>query len=60
MAKSVEYGIRKPKEESKSAKKEKAIMFGVRSISSDFERRVAEVNTPPSNANYRAKGSKKV
>lgn len=58
MAKSIEHGIRNPKAEAGSAKKEKALAYGVRSVSSDFEKRPSEVNVPPSNAVYHAKGAK--
>lgn len=58
MAKAIEHGVRSPRESSASEKKEKQLAYGVRSVSSDFERRPCEANTPPSNANYRAKGAK--
>lgn len=58
MAKSVEHGIRSPKSETGSDKQEKAVAYGVRSVSDSFEKRGNEVNVPPSNANYRAKGAK--
>lgn len=58
MAKSVEYGVRSPKEEPGSDKQEKAVAYGVRSVSDTFEKRANEVNTPPSNATFKAKGAK--
>lgn len=58
MAKSVEHGVRSPKEESKSDKQEKVLSYGVRSVSNSFEKRANEANTPPSNKNYMAGGAK--
>jgi hypothetical protein len=58
MAKAIEHGIRSPKANSGSDKQEKAIAYGVRSVSDSFEKRSCEVNTPPSNAVFRAKGAK--
>lgn len=58
MAKAIEHGVRSPKAASGSDKQEKAIAYGVRSVSDSFEKRANEVNTPPSNAVYHAKGAK--
>ena len=58
MAKSIEHGIRSPKQEAGSEKVEKQLAYGVRSVSSDFDRRAAEANTPPSNSNKKASGAK--
>ena len=58
MAKAIEHGIRNPKEEPKSDKKEKVVAYGVRNVSDSFDRRPSESNTPPSNDTYKASGEK--
>ena len=56
--KAIEHGIRSPKSPAATEKQEKSVEFGVREVGDNFERRVSETNTPPSNANHYAKGAK--
>ena len=56
--KSVEHGIRNPKSPAGKNNQKKSVAYGIRKADSDFEKRACEVNTPPSNANYIAKGPK--
>lgn len=58
MPKAIEHGVRSPKSPSGISKQEKALEYGVRTIGNEFEKRANEVNTPPSNEVYRAKGAK--
>lgn len=58
MAKAIEYGVRSPKQESGSDKKEKMIAYGVRSVSDTFDRRGNEVNPPAPAKNHYATGPK--
>lgn len=58
MAKSVEHGIRNPKEEAGSDKQEKSVAYGVRSVSDSFERRASEVNSTPAPKRAMATGAK--
>lgn len=58
MAKAIEHGIRKPKQDSGSDKQEKSIAYGVRSVSDSFDKRANDVNVPPTPERYIAKGPK--
>lgn len=58
MAKAIEHGIRNPRQEGGSEKQEKMIAYGVRSVSSDFDRRGNETNAPKAATVYRAPGAK--
>ena len=58
MAKAIEHGVRKPRQESGSDKQEKSVAYGVRSVSDSFEKRANEVNVPPTPERYVAPGPK--
>ena len=58
MAKSIEHGVRSPKQEPGADKKEKQLAYGVRAVGDSFDRRGNETNPGPAPSIYHAPGPK--